>query len=109
MKITVVGTGYVGLVTGTCLAETGNHVSCVDIDERKVNKLRNGEVTIYEPGLEKLFLRNLKEERLVFTTVLAEGVKDAEIIFLALPTPPGEDGSADLKHILGVGEELGKI
>ncbi len=109
MKIAVVGTGYVGLVTGTCFAETGNHVSCVDIDEKKVNKLRNGEVTIYEPGLEKLFLRNLKEERLVFTTDLADGIKEAEIIFLALPTPPGEDGSADLKHILGVAEDLGRI
>jgi UDPglucose 6-dehydrogenase len=109
MKITVVGTGYVGLVTGTCLAETGNVVTCVDIDERKVNKLKNGQVTIYEPGLEKLFERNLKEERLFFTTDLKEGVKDAAIIFLALPTPPGEDGSADLKYVLGVAEDLGKI
>ena len=96
MKIAVVGTGYVGLVTGTCLAETGNHVCCVDIDERKVNKLKNGQITIYEPGLEKLFERNLKEERLSFTTSLAEGLQEAEIVFLALPTPPGEDGSADL-------------
>src|SRR5688500_5557267 len=109
MKITVVGTGYVGLVTGTCLAETGNVVTCVDIDERKVNKLKNGQVTIYEPGLEKLFERNLKEERLFFTTNLEEGIKDAAIIFLALPTPPGEDGSADLKYVLGVAEHLGKI
>jgi UDPglucose 6-dehydrogenase len=109
MKITVVGTGYVGLVTGTCFAETGNDVTCVDIDAGKVNKLTNGEITIYEPGLEKLFLRNLKEDRLHFTTNLAEGVKDAAIIFLALPTPPGEDGSADLKYILGVADELGKI
>lgn len=109
MKIAVIGTGYVGLVTGTCFAETGNNVLCVDIDENKVQKLTNGEITIYEPGLEKLFLRNLKEDRLNFTTNLAEGVKDAEIIFLALPTPPGEDGSADLKYILGVSEELGNI
>ncbi|HEY6062253.1 MAG TPA: UDP-glucose/GDP-mannose dehydrogenase family protein [Chitinophagaceae bacterium] len=109
MKITVVGTGYVGLVTGTCFAETGNDVTCVDIDAGKVNKLKNGEITIYEPGLEKLFLRNLKEERLHFTTHLAEGVKDAVVIFLALPTPPGGDGSADLTYILGVADELGKI
>ena len=109
MKIAVIGTGYVGLVTGTCFAETGNYVTCVDIDEKKVNKLKNGEITIYEPGLEKLFLRNLKEERLNFTTNLEEGISDAEIIFLALPTPPGEDGSADLKYILGVSDDLGKI
>lgn len=109
MKIAVVGTGYVGLVTGTCFAETGNDVTCVDIDVNKVNKLSNGEITIYEPGLEKLFLRNLKENRLHFTTNLAEGIKDAVIIFLALPTPPGEDGSADLKYILGVANDLGKI
>ncbi|MEO7922317.1 MAG: UDP-glucose/GDP-mannose dehydrogenase family protein [Chitinophagaceae bacterium] len=109
MKIAVVGTGYVGLVTGTCFAETGNNVTCVDIDVSKVNKLKDGEITIYEPGLEKLFLRNLKENRLFFTTDLAEGIKDAAIIFLALPTPPGEDGSADLKYILGVADNLGKI
>lgn len=109
MKIAVVGTGYVGLVTGTCFAETGNDVICVDIDQKKVEKLTNGEITIYEPGLEKLFLRNLREERLRFTTSLEEGIKDALIIFLALPTPPGEDGSADLKYILGVSEHLGKI
>ena len=109
MKIAVIGTGYVGLVTGTCLAETGNHVCCVDIDERKINKLRQGQITIYEPGLEKLFERNLKEERLTFTTNLAEGIEDAEIIFLALPTPPGEDGSADLQYVLGVSENIGKL
>lgn len=109
MKIAVVGTGYVGLVTGTCFAETGNDVICVDIDADKVKKLTNGQITIYEPGLEKLFLRNLKEERLRFTTNLEEGIKDAQIIFLALPTPPGEDGSADLKYILGVSDHLGKI
>jgi UDPglucose 6-dehydrogenase len=109
MKIAVVGTGYVGLVTGTCFAETGNNVTCVDIDAGKVNKLKQGEITIYEPGLEKLFLRNLKEGRLTFTTDLVEGVNEATIIFLALPTPPGEDGSADLKYVLGVAEDLGKI
>jgi UDPglucose 6-dehydrogenase len=109
MKIAVVGTGYVGLVTGTCFAETGNDVTCVDIDKEKVEKLSNGQITIYEPGLEKLFLRNVKEERLRFTTSLEEGIKDALIIFLALPTPPGEDGSADLKYILGVADHLGKI
>lgn len=109
MKIAVVGTGYVGLVTGTCFAETGNKVTCVDIDPLKVAHLSNGEITIYEPGLEKLFLRNLKEKRLRFTTNLATGIADANIVFLALPTPPGEDGSADLNYILGVAEELGKI
>lgn len=109
MKIAVIGTGYVGLVTGTCFAETGNKVTCVDIDVNKVNKLANGQITIYEPGLEKIFLRNLKEGRLKFTTNLAEGVDDAQIIFLALPTPPGADGSADLKYVLGVAADLGKI
>ena len=109
MKITVVGTGYVGLVTGTCLAETGNSVTCVDIDENKVNKLNGGKIPIYEPGLEKLFERNLKEGRLFFTTNLAEGIKEAQIVFMALPTPPGEDGSADLRYVLGVAEEIGKL
>lgn len=109
MKIAVVGTGYVGLVSGTCFAETGNQVTCVDIDQKKVEMLAGGQITIYEPGLEKLFQRNLKEGRLHFTTNLAEGVKEAQIIFLALPTPPGADGSADLKYVLGVARELGKI
>ena len=109
MKIAVVGTGYVGLVTGTCFAETGNTVTCVDIDKSKVEKLSGGQITIYEPGLEKLFLRNQREGRLKFTTNLAEAIKDADIIFLALPTPQGEDGSADLKYVLGVAEDLGKI
>src|ERR1700733_8454279 len=109
MKIAVVGTGYVGLVSGTCFAETGNDVTCVDIDENKVRRLAGGEITIFEPGLEKLFQRNLKEKRLHFTTDLASGIKDAAIIFLALPTPPGEDGSADLQYILGVAEQLGKL
>jgi UDPglucose 6-dehydrogenase len=109
MNIAVVGTGYVGLVSGTCFAETGNHVTCIDIDQNKVTRLTNGEITIYEPGLEKIFLRNLKENRLTFTTNLAEGVKDALVIFLALPTPPGEGGFADLKYVLGVAHDLGKI
>jgi UDPglucose 6-dehydrogenase len=109
MRIAVVGTGYVGLVTGTCFAETGNKVVCVDIDQSKVEKLSIGQVTIYEPGLEKLFLRNIKEERLRFTTSLASVVEDVEMIFLALPTPPVEDGAADLKYVLGVAEELGKL
>lgn len=109
MKIAVIGTGYVGLVTGTCFAETGNDVICVDIDKNKIDKLTSGQITIYEPGLEKLFIRNQKEGRLHFTTNLAEAVKEARIIFLALPTPPNEDGSADLKYILGVAEDLGKL
>jgi UDPglucose 6-dehydrogenase len=109
MKITIVGTGYVGLVTGTCFAETGNKVTCVDIDQVKVSKLSAGQITIYEPGLEKIFLRNIKEGRLRFATQLEKAIDDAEIIFLALPTPPGADGSADLKHVLGVAEHLGKI
>jgi len=109
VKIAVVGTGYVGLVTGTCFAETGNKVTCVDIDKSKVEKLSAGQITIYEPGLEKIFLRNIKEARLKFTTNLEEAVEDAEIIFLALPTPPGADGSADLKYVLGVADHLGKI
>jgi UDPglucose 6-dehydrogenase len=109
MKIAVIGTGYVGLVTGTCFAETGNDVICVDIDQSKVEKLSSGHITIYEPGLEKIFLKNQKDERLSFTTSLSEGIKDAQVIFLALPTPPGEDGSADLKYILGVAKELGTL
>jgi UDPglucose 6-dehydrogenase len=109
MKIAVVGTGYVGLVTGTCFAETGNEVICVDIDQSKVDRLSNGEITIYEPGLEKLFLRNLKEGRLSFTTSLADGIKEAAIVFLALPTPPGADGAADLRYVLGVAEDIGKL
>ncbi len=109
MKIAVVGTGYVGLVTGTCFAETGNSVSCVDIDERKVAKLKNGEVPIYEPGLDALFERNVKQGRLHFTTDLKEGIEGAKIIFLALPTPPGEDGSADLKYVLKVADDLGYL
>ena len=109
MKIAVVGTGYVGLVTGTCFADTGNEVICVDIDEKKVERMRNGEVPIYEPYLDTVFERNINQGRLTFTTNLVEGIEDAEVIFLALPTPPGEDGSADLSYVLGVAEELGKL
>lgn len=109
MNIAVVGTGYVGLVTGTCFAETGNNVICVDIDTAKVERMKNGEIPIYEPHLDVLFERNIREGRLQFTTDLASAIEKAEVIFLALPTPPGEDGSADLKYILGVADELGKI
>ena len=109
MNIAVIGTGYVGLVTGTCFAETGNNVVCVDINEAKVKKMRNGEIPIYEPHLDVLFERNIKQGRLTFTTDINEAIKDAKIIFLALPTPPGEDGSADLSYILGVADTLGKI
>ncbi len=109
MKLTVIGTGYVGLVSGTCFAETGNQVTCVDIDEEKVQKLKSGKIPIYEPGLENLFLRNIQQGRLHFTTNLQEGIENAQIIFLALPTPPGEDGSADLQYVLGVARQLGKM
>ncbi len=109
MKIAVVGTGYVGLVTGTCFSETGNYVTCVDIDKKKVARLQNGEIPIFEPGLDVLFERNTKQGRLHFTTDLKEAVDDAQIIFLALPTPPGEDGSADLSYILAVANDLSKI
>jgi UDPglucose 6-dehydrogenase len=109
MKIAVVGTGYVGLVTGTCFAETGNTVSCVDIDAVKVANLSSGKMTIYEPGLDLLFERNIKQGRLSFTTNLKEGIKEAQIIFLALPTPSDEDGSADLKYVLGVADQLGPL
>ncbi|PHR13736.1 MAG: UDP-glucose 6-dehydrogenase [Aequorivita sp.] len=108
MKISVIGTGYVGLVTGTCLAETGNEVICVDIDESKVEKMRNGIVPIYEPHLDVLFERNIKANRLKFTTSLEEGLEHGDIIFLALPTPEDEDGSADLSYVLNVSEEIGK-
>jgi UDPglucose 6-dehydrogenase len=108
-NIAVVGTGYVGLVTGTCFAETGNHVVCVDINADKVERMKRGEIPIYEPHLDVLFERNIREGRLHFTTDLKEAVDKAELIFLALPTPPGEDGSADLSYVLGVAKELGKI
>ena len=109
MKIAVVGTGYVGLVTGTCLSETGNMVTCVDINEDKVTQLRNGQVPIYEPGLEVLLHRNTEQGRLRFTTNLAEAVEDAQLIFLALPTPPGGDGAADLTYVLGAAKDIASI
>ncbi|QQL48270.1 UDP-glucose dehydrogenase family protein [Mucilaginibacter ginkgonis] len=109
MKIAVVGTGYVGLVTGTCLAETGNEVICVDINKEKVEKMRAGELPIYEPGLEQLFHRNIKQDRLHFTANLAEAIEEAKIIFLALPTPPGGDGAADLSYVLGAAADIAKI
>lgn len=109
MNIAVIGTGYVGLVTGTCFSETGNNVICVDIDASKVERMKQGEIPIYEPHLDVLFERNIRENRLHFTTNLEEAVEKAQIIFLALPTPPGEDGSADLRYVLGVADQLGKI
>src|SRR6056297_2305523 len=109
MNIAVVGTGYVGLVTGTCFAETGNNVTCVDIDVDKVARMKDGNVPIYEPHLDVLFERNIRQNRLKFTTNLEEAVKDAAVIFLALPTPPGEDGSADLSYIIRVSRQLGQM
>lgn len=109
MKIAVVGTGYVGLVTGTCLADTGNQVICVDINEKKVEMMKNGRVPIYEPGLELLFNRNINQNRLHFTTHLAEAIAEAKIIFLALPTPPGGDGAADLSYVLGAAKDIAKL
>ncbi|MFI5172624.1 MAG: UDP-glucose dehydrogenase family protein [Chitinophagales bacterium] len=109
MKLSVIGTGYVGLVTGTCFAETGNHVICVDNNQAKVKGMQAGQIPIYEPGLETIFHRNIKQGNLEFTTDLKHAVENSDIIFLALPTPPNEDGSADLKHILDVAEELGKL
>jgi UDPglucose 6-dehydrogenase len=109
MNIAVIGTGYVGLVTGTCFAETGNHVVCVDNNAEKVKKMLEGVVPIYEPHLDSLFHRNVEQKRLSFTTNLAEGIRDAQVIFLALPTPPGDDGSADLSYVIGVAGEIGKL
>ncbi|AYO58555.1 UDP-glucose 6-dehydrogenase [Chryseobacterium sp. 6424] len=107
MNITIVGTGYVGLVTGTTLAELGNTVYCVDIDRQKVENMKKGIVPIYEPGLEEMFLRNIQAERLFFTTDLKEALDKSEVIYLALPTPPGEDGSADLSYVLQVANQIG--
>ncbi|MES2425464.1 MAG: UDP-glucose/GDP-mannose dehydrogenase family protein [Bacteroidota bacterium] len=109
MKIAVVGTGYVGLVTGTCLAETGNQVICVDINKQKVQMMKEGHLPIYEPGLELLFHRNINQKRLHFTSDLAEAIAEAQIIFLALPTPPGGDGSADLSYVLGAAKDIAKL
>ncbi|HCN10725.1 MAG TPA: UDP-glucose 6-dehydrogenase [Chryseobacterium sp.] len=109
MNITIVGTGYVGLVTGTTLAELGNNVYCVDIDAKKVEAMKNGIVPIYEPGLEEMFLRNIQAQRLFFTTDLKEALDKSEVIYLALPTPPGEDGSADLSYVLKVANDIGEM
>ena len=108
MKISVVGTGYVGLVSGTCIAETGVNVACVDIDETKIEKLNNGIIPIYEPGLEDIYKKNVEKGRLEFTTNLGASIKDADAVFIAVGTPPDEDGSADLKYVLGVAREIGK-
>ena len=108
MKIAVVGTGYVGLVTGTCLAEVGTDVTCIDIDQNKIDGLKNGIMPIYEPGLEAMVIRNHKKGKLHFSTNLAEGIKDCDVAFIAVGTPPDEDGSADLKYVLGVAAEIGK-
>lgn len=109
MNLTVIGTGYVGLVTGTCLADMGNQVTCVDIDTDKVKKLQDGILPIYEPNLEEILHRNIKGERLFFTTDLKEGIQDATVIFLALPTPQGGDGAADLSYVKDVAHDLGKL
>jgi UDPglucose 6-dehydrogenase len=109
MQIAVVGTGYVGLVTGTCFAEPGNSVTCIDIVEEKIKKLKKGELPIYEPELDTLLHRNINEGRINFTTSLADGIKNAQVIFMALPTPPGEDGSADLSYILGAAKDIGPL
>jgi len=109
MNITIIGTGYVGLVTGTCLADMGNTVICVDIDDKKVREMQSGKIPIYEPHLEELFQRNIQGERLFFTTNLKEAVKDSTVIFLALPTPQDGDGSADLSYVKGVAHDLGKM
>ena len=109
MRLTVVGTGYVGLVVGACLAETGNDVVCVDVDERKIRGLRRGRVPIYEPGLDELVQRNQTEKRLVFSTTLSRAARKSEVIFIAVGTPPGEDGSADVQYVLAAATELARV
>ena len=109
MRIAVVGSGYVGLVTGACFAESGVNVTCVDVDKEKIRKLKEGTIPIYEPGLEEMIRRNAEKNRLVFTTDLKEGIEGSEVIFIAVGTPPGEDGSADLRHVLDVAREIGRI
>ena len=108
MKIAVIGSGYVGLVTGACLADAGHHVRCVDIDEAKIEALRNGVIPIFEPGLEKLVLRNVRDDRLTFTTDAAGAIHFGDLVFIAVGTPAGEDGSADLSYVLGVAETIGR-
>jgi UDPglucose 6-dehydrogenase len=109
MKITVVGSGYVGLVTGACFAESGVNVTCVDVDKDKIEKLKSGSIPIYEPGLESIIRINVEKKRLSFTTDIKEGIDGSEVIFIAVGTPPGEDGSADLKHVLAVAKEIGSF
>jgi len=108
MKITVIGTGYVGLVTGACLSDVGIQVTCVDIDKNKIDDLKNGIMPIYEPGLEEIVKRNFKKGRLNFTTNLSDAIQGSEAAFIAVGTPPGEDGSADLKYVLAVADQIGK-
>ena len=108
MRIAVIGTGYVGLVVGTCFAETGNRITCADVDEDKIRRLKNGEVPIYEPGLEELIARNVAEGRLAFTTDVSQAIKDATVCFIAVGTPPDEDGSADLRYVLAVAKTIGE-
>ena len=109
MNLTVIGTGYVGLVSGTCFAEMGNNVVCVDVDQAKVESLKQGILPIYEPGLDPLVLRNAEQGRLRFTTSLAEAMQNSEVFFIAVGTPPGEDGSADLKYVQAVAREIGGL
>lgn len=108
MKLTVIGTGYVGLVSGTCFSEMGNKITCVDIDQEKINKLHQGIIPIYEPGLEKMVLKNVEKQNLFFTTKLEEAIEETEIVFIAVGTPMGEDGSADLQYVLAVAKEIGQ-
>ena len=108
MKISIVGTGYVGLVTGACFADVGNQVLCVDKDQKKIDMLLEGKIPIYEPGLEKLVKQNVEHNRLEFTTTISEAVGHAEVIFIAVGTPPDEDGSADLSHVIGVASSIGQ-
>src|SRR3954463_4425789 len=108
MKAAIVGTGYVGLVTGTCFSEVGVDVTCVDIDQKKIENLKKGILPIYEPGLEEMVTRNVEAGRLQFSTNLAESIAGCDVAFIAVGTPPGEDGSADLKYVLGVAREIGE-
>ena len=107
MRITVVGTGYVGLVSGACFAEMGNHVTCVDVDEEKLKNLKKGVLPIYEPGLEAIVVRNFKDGLLNFTGSLSEAMEESSVFFIAVGTPPDEDGSADLQYVLAVAKEIG--
>lgn len=108
MKIVIVGSGYVGLVTGACFSEVGINVTCVDIDKKKIENLNNGIIPIFEPGLEDMIARNVKKQRLTFTTDIKEAIQDCEVVFIAVGTPPDEDGSADLKYVLSVARDCGR-